>query len=238
MKRVLATLLVLATVGCGGKEESPAAPAVPSGQVVPSEQAATPQSGKESASGEQASVAKVRASVRVVGLDGVPLEGMEPIATTQPNAFDKPVAVGPATGKDGRSSLALPGDGWLYIRAWDRSGGLFANNFFDIPPGEGNQTAEMEIVMVPGTRLKATLVGEDGTPAAGENVGLMLFHPMQGPWWPGDADTDENGVADFGRVPAGRFTLKIKAIRSGQIELPETYFPPGETLDLGTVTLR
>jgi hypothetical protein len=225
---VAGSLLMLA--GCGQQQETPTDSPAPPPQTQAS-------SGVETAT-RQPDAGQAYAHVQVVGLDGQPIAGMEPIATKQPNAFNAPVARGPATDEEGRSYVVVPRDQWVYIRAWDRSCGLFANNFFDIPPGEGTQTDEMEIVMVPGTKLKATLVGANGAPAAKENVGLMLFHPTQGPWWPGEADTDENGVADFGMVPAGRFSIKIKAIRSGQIELPEAYFGPGETLDLGAVALQ
>ncbi len=158
-----AASLVLMALGCGQQQEEATEPAPPSTpQAAPATDTAPSQANTEQA----------YAHVRVVGLDGEPIAGMEPIATKQANAFDPPVARGPATDEEGRSYVVFPRDQWVYIRAWDRSSGLFANNFFDIPPGEGTRTDDMEIVMVPGTKLKAKLMGADGAPAAGENVGL------------------------------------------------------------------
>lgn len=175
--------------------------------------------------------------VRVVNLEGRPLAGMIPIATETPNAFDAPVSEGRPTGEDGRSRLALDPSRWLYVRAWDPALRFFANNYFDIPPGPSPVQDELEIVMVEGAVLRVQLLAWDGRPAADENVGLMMFHPDKGPWWPGETDTDKEGNAVFARVPAGKFLLTMKALYSGRIELPAVYLPPGGEVNLGTVQL-
>ena len=72
---------VLAFSGCGGCGSKPA-------PAQPPQAAASP--------GQM-----VTANVITVDLDGRPLSGMMPIASTYPNAFDAPVARGQATKDDG-----------------------------------------------------------------------------------------------------------------------------------------
>ena len=163
---------------------------------------------------------------------------MTPIATATPNAFDAPVAVGQPTDATGRGSLVLPPDQRLYVRAWDPNQQWFANNYFDVPPGEGAETPLMQIVMVRGASLDAVVLAPDRTPAANTNVGLMMFHPTQGPWWPGEADTDAAGAVHFPALPAGTYTMKLKALDAGTIEVPGVTLPPGGHADLGPIVLQ
>jgi hypothetical protein len=224
MRKAAWALALLAVLGCG-QDTSPGlqpAPASPPKSATHARPAAT----------------HITARVRVVDVDGQPLPGMTPIATVQANAFDAPVATGPPTGADGVSSIALPAGGWLCVRAWDPNRRMFANNYFDVLPGDGERVEDMDVVMAPGASLEVALVSPEGTLAASENVGLMMFHPTKGPWWPGEADTDANGHVRFDCVPAGKYTIKLKALRSGQIEVGEVTLSPGGSTDLGTVTLR
>lgn len=177
------------------------------------------------------------ARVRVVGLDGSPLSGMLPIATETPNAFDAPVAKGKPTDSQGRGTVMLDPNRWLYVRAWDPQLRYFANNYFEVPAGNAAVRDELQIVMVEGATLKARLFRADGTPAAHENVGLMMFHPDKGPWWPGEADTDADGNVEFSRVPAGKFLLALKTAQSGRVDLPAVFLPPGGETHLGNVQL-
>lgn len=177
------------------------------------------------------------ARVRVVGLDGSPLSGMLPIATETPNAFDAPVAKGKPTDSQGRGTIVLDPNRWLYVRAWDPQLRFFANNYFEVPSGNAAVRDELQIVMVEGATLKARLFRADGSPAAHENVGLMMFHPDKGPWWPSEADTDDAGNVQFSRVPAGKFLLALKTSQSGRIDLPAVFLPPGGETDLGNVQL-
>ena len=208
------------------------------GQDSPSDLEPAPASPPESAAPAQPGTSHITARVRVVDMAGQPLPGMTPIATTQANAFDAPVAAGPPTDANGVSGIVLPAGGWLCVRAWDPSRGMFANNYFDVLPGDGEQVEDMDMMMAPGASLEAVLLASDGTPAASENVGLMMFHPAKGPWWPGEADTDANGHVRFESIPPGRYTVKLKALRSGQVEIGEVSLSPGGSTDLGTVRLR
>ncbi len=175
--------------------------------------------------------------VRVVGLDQQPLSGMLPIATEKPNAFDEPVARGKPTDAHGKSSLILDPNRWLCVRAWDPQLRFFANNYYDVPAGKADVSEELLIVMVEGARLKARLFAPDGAPAANENVGLMMLHPEKGPWWPAEANTDDEGNVVFDRVPAGQFLLTLKTVKSGRIDLPAVFLPPAGETDLGKVQL-
>ena len=176
--------------------------------------------------------------VEVVDLRDKPLPGMVPIATTTPNAFDAPVAEGEPTDTAGRGEILLPGDTRVYVRAWDPTFEWFANNFFDVPPGGGTETPLMRIVMVRGASLDAVLMNPDGTPARNTNVGLMMFHPTKGAWWPAEADTDASGAVHFPALPAGAYTIKLKTLEGGSIDLPDVALSPGGHTDLGIVTLR
>lgn len=212
--RNLAVLLALSArlVGCGEQQPAPALAAAESDGVM--------------------------AQVEVVDLRGQPLPGMTPIATTTSNAFDKPAVVGQPTDLSGRGELRLPAHLRLYVRAWDPNRGWFANNYFDVPPGRATHTPLMRIEMVRSASLDAVLLGPDNAPASNTNVGLMMFHPTKGAWWPDEADTDANGVVHFPALPAGTYTLKLKALGVGTLDIPSVELPPGGKADLGVVVLQ
>jgi len=179
----------------------------------------------------------VVAQVRAVDLDGAPVAGIIPIATPQANAFDPPAAEGAPTDAEGRGALAIPTRGWMYVRGWDPELKRFANNIYDIPPGEGVIADELTLIMVDAATLEMTLYDAEGVAVADEAVGLMMLHPDRGPWWPAESHTDAAGVARFPNVPPGAYQLRIKAAESGMIELPTVTLLPGAVTDLGAVGL-
>jgi hypothetical protein len=171
-------------------------------------------------------------------MNGTPLPNMLPIASTQPNAFNKPLVTGQPTGDDGRGYLTIPSDQWLYVRAWDPTNRMFANNYFDVLPGKAETTDVMEIVMLPGASLSAVVVDGSGTPIGDSAVGMMMSHPTRGPWWPAESRTDEKGKVVFESVPAGKYQVTLETPAGQQIELPEVALPPGGSADLGPVALQ
>jgi hypothetical protein len=222
MRRV-AVLVVILLGGCG--DSDPPAPAPTATVPVLAMPAAPPlEDGAE-------------LRVRAVDLDGKPVAGVVPIVTRTPNATDYPLANGAPSGKDGYSTIAVPVAERVYLRMWDPAFRMFANNYFDVELGRERPKQVLQITMVPGVSLRATLVGSDEQPAAFENVGLMMFHPTKGAWWPAEADTDAAGVALFPHVPAGVYAVKIKTSRSGAIDLPTVTLSPGTVVDLGVVRL-
>ncbi|HDP33623.1 MAG TPA: carboxypeptidase regulatory-like domain-containing protein [Candidatus Hydrogenedentes bacterium] len=178
------------------------------------------------------------APMRVVTLSGAPLSGMIPIATLHPNAFDEPIASGPPTDANGESRIRFPVEQKLALRAWDPNLLYFPNNFFDVLPGGGAVRETLVIRMVESASVEAALFTPDGAPIARENAGMMLFHPVHGPWWPAAADTDDNGKVTFHRVPPGEYVIRIKVASGGVVEIPETYVAPNETTRIGAVHLR
>ena len=179
----------------------------------------------------------VVARVRAVDLDGAPIAGIIPIAAAQANAFDPPATEGAPTDADGRGALAIPAHSWMYVRGWDPELKRFANNIYDIPPGEGVIADELTLIMVDAATLEMTLYDAEGVAVADEAVGLMMLHPERGPWWPAESHTDAAGVARFPNVPPGAYQLRIKAAESGMIELPTVTLLPDAVKDLGAVGL-
>lgn len=222
--------------GCGGSNEDDAAPATTAPPA--SSQTAVPEADGAPATATAPAADVIPANVRVVGLDGKPEPGMMPIVTRQPNAFDPYIAAGRPTGDDGESVVPIPREEHLYVRAWDPAMKMFANNFVEVWPKQGNVAKDIQIQMVEGATLRARLVGADRAPAAGENVGLMMLHDTFGPWWPAEGDTSADGAVRFSRVPAGKFLIKLKAVKSGQVEVADVFLPPGGETDLGTLLLR
>ena len=220
---VLLALFLLS--GCGRDEPAGTEPSAPAG----SKHSAAPQPVKQ---------ASTRGPVLVVDARGRPLADMLPIATETPNAFETPRVQGPLTGADGKSALALPSEIHLFVRAWDPAMRMFPNNFYEILPTSGAATDTMTITMVEGARLSMTLLNAAQEPAAKENVGLMMFHGVHGAWWPAEGDTDARGRVVFDCVPPGEYTVKVKAIASGQREIGGVLLPPGAEMDLGAVALH
>ena len=175
--------------------------------------------------------------VKIVDLDGNPLPNTVPVAVAQPNAFEKPVAIGEPANQNGDAVLFVPPDQRLYIRGWDFTLGMFANNYYDVFPGPVTEPGVMKLVMVLGGTLRAELVAPDGTPVAAEKVALMMYHPAHGPWWPTEATTDQKGGAIFGPIPAGIFTLKLRANSGAYAEVGTVTIQPGGLQDLGQIKL-
>jgi hypothetical protein len=176
--------------------------------------------------------------VKVVDLEDRPLQGMRPVVTTTPNAFDPPLVIGEPTDATGLGSVTSPCDVRIYVRAWDPELKWFTNNYYDIPPATGTETPLMEIVMVRSAALDATLVTADSAPVADTAVEIMMAHPTKGPWWPSKARTDANGAVHFASLPAGTYTITFKAGDAGTVETPGVELPPGGHTDLGVLVLR
>ena len=185
-----------------------------------------------------AQLEQVVATMRVVTLSGDPLAGMIPIATLQPNAFDKPIATGNPTDALGKSSIRFPIDQKIALRAWDPNLLYFPNNFYDVLPQSGVIKETLVVSMVKSASIEAIIIGPDGEPVQNENAGIMLFHPVHGPWWPAEANTDEKGAVSFYQVPPGSYVIRIKVASGPMIELPETYIAPGDSTLLGAVHLH
>lgn len=178
------------------------------------------------------------ANIQVVDLAGKPLMGMAPIVTRQPNAFDKPVAMGDPTDAKGLGTLRFENKEHLFLRAWDPTLGYFPNNFYEVLPGGSNVEGTLTIQMVGASGLEAQLLLPDGSPAANMTVGLMLSHATRGPWWPAQATASAEGLVRFPNLPAGEFILAFKIPSGPGLEVGETPLPPGSPVNLGVLTLQ
>lgn len=236
---IVAALLVaaLAFSGCGKSEPAPApAAAQPAQPAQPAAQPAAQLAAQPAA--PVATPETVVLRIQAVDLEGRPVARMMPIATTQANAFDKPVAQGDLTSAEGLGTISLPAGQHLCIRAWDPDLKMFANSYFEVDATPEAAKDTLQVVMVPASAIDAVLKTADGKPVAQMPVGLMMIHPSEGPWWPAEAQTDAEGVVHFAAVPAGKFTLRIKIPEHAPVEIPEAILRPGGTQDLGTVSLQ
>ena len=199
MRGYLAAGLVLLLSACGGSD-TPTAKVEPVPAEVPA--APTPAPAAEEA---RPAPTSLFASVQVVDLGGTPLPNMAPIATKEPNAFDTPVATGSATDSAGRGTIRVPTTEHLYLRAFDPALNYFPNNFYEVLPGGGKIEGELVIQMVPAASLSVQLILPDNQPAADMAVGLMLYHPTRGPWWPAEALSNADGFVTFPHLQARLF---------------------------------
>lgn len=217
-------LLALCLASCGGC-------GAPTPTPVPAESPApAPEASADDA-------ARLLGRIRAVDLDGDPLPGMVPIATTAPNAFDAPIAQGAPTDANGDGALWLPPEARVFVRAWDPAMARFANNFYDVLPAEHGETELMVIQMVEGCAVTLRVADDRGQPLAGAAVELMMLHPTQGPWWPARAEADAGGTVQFPRVPAGAYGFRVEA-DGRALDLPQRMLPPGGTVDLGELRLQ
>ena len=176
--------------------------------------------------------------VKVVDMDGKPVANMLPIATRQANAFDVPVAKGDLSGADGAGSLNVPSDQYLFVRAWDPIKQIFANNYYDVLPGNGPPIEELKVTMLPGASLEVDILGPDGVPVVSQSIGMMMSHPVHGPWWPSETQTDEHGRARFGPVPPGKYAITFESRDHRHVDVPEQTLLPGRTTSVGPVRLQ
>jgi hypothetical protein len=176
--------------------------------------------------------------VRAVDLAGDPVADVFPIATRQANAFDRPVSRGEKSGADGRSSLPIPMDEQYYVRMWDPALQVFANNYLTVYATSGQATDELQVVMVPGAILRASIVLPDGSLLAETAISLLLSHPTQGPWWRAEATTDAEGMVAFDRVPAGQYTAQFSDAEGGKLDVPSVHLDPNGSTDLGSLALH
>ncbi len=176
--------------------------------------------------------------ITIVDSAGQPLENMAGIATGKPNAFDEPLARGNLSGPDGVSTISIPKNTSVFIRAWDPILRYFPNNYFEIPPTDADYLEDMQVLMLEASIVELQLFDKDDQPVQNENVGLMMFHPKLGPWWPCDGHTDEEGTIQFKPLPAGMYNLRIKTERGMVLEIKEVKIPPASTVNLGKVKPR
>jgi len=230
--RVGAGLLILALAACSGQPDVPPASETAESRPPSAESVAHPSAVPMTPDGPGVPV-----RLRAVDLNGAPVSNVFPIATTQANAFDPPVAQGELTGDDGRSVLVLRPGIHAYVRMWDPTMRQFANNFLDVVSRPDLASQELTVTMVPGAAVTLDLLLPDGMPAARIEAEAMLLHPKHGPWWPVQAVTDEAGVLDLGTVPAGRFGIEVAVEHVGFGALPAMYLPPGEAIRVGPVQL-
>ncbi len=223
---LLATMTLCCVSGCNCRQEA-----------VQETQQLSPTSETDSAS-EVLAPRTMTAFMRVVTLEGLPLSGMIPIATLQPNAFDRPIATGVKTNADGQSRIRFTTDQKVALRAWDPDLRYFPNNFYEVLPQIGEVDEMLVISMVEAATIEAVLFQPDGRPVANENTGIMLFHPVHGPWWPAEADADEKGAVTFAKVPPGQYVLRLKVASGAAVEIPETYLAPGKSAHLGLLYLQ
>ncbi|MBI2422609.1 MAG: carboxypeptidase regulatory-like domain-containing protein [Candidatus Hydrogenedentes bacterium] len=226
----LGVALLLALTGCGGGEQVPA-PAAATESPAPAVAEPAPPLATDAAK-------TLMARIQVVDLEGTPLANMAPIVTRQPNAFDPPLATGTLTDAGGRGEVRFELTEKVCIRAWDPELGYFPNNFFEVLPGAAGLEEDLLVVMVRGARLKAQLFDVAGSALAGQTVALMLSHPERGPWWPVEAQTADDGLVDFGPVPAGEYAMHFQAASGQSLEQPVVAVRPGQTTDLGALTLH
>ena len=163
---------------------------------------------------------------------------MTPIATTESNAFDSPVATGNDTDTTGQSTIRVPSGQHLYLRAWDPGLNYFPNNFYEVLPGGDSIPKELVIQMVPASSLSVQFLLPDDQLAADTNIGLMLFHPTRGPWWPTESQTNSEGVVTFDHLPAGEYVLRFKSETGARLEHAQTALPPNAQVDLGMLSLQ
>jgi hypothetical protein len=226
-------LLLLLSGGCScQKKEAPA-------EGKADAPVARPTTPKEKTEPEhKASDALFYAPVKVVDRHGTSLSGILPIATRSANAFDNPLAEGQPTGSDGLSSIRLTLTEKIAIRAWDPNLFFFPNNFYDVLPGSGSPATPLVVTMVEAAEVEAVLILPNGRPAANENTGLMMFHPVHGPWWPAESETNAQGEVVFRRMPPGSFTLLLKVASGPTLETGEQFIAPGESTHLGVLYLK
>lgn len=236
MRAYLTTALVVLLSACSG----PDTPPNPTTEAVVPAPADAPEVSSPAPVAEETPTkpTSLYASVHVVDLDGTPLPNMAPIATKEPNAFDAPVATGSATDQEGRGTIRVPTTEHLYLRAFDPTLNYFPNNFYEVLPGGGKLEDELVIQMVPAAALSVQLILPDNQPAANMAVGLMLFHPTRGPWWPAEAHSNADGFVTFPNLPAGEYVLRMKVESGARLEHPQTALAPRSAVDLGVLSLQ
>lgn len=227
---ILLLVLGMFWFGCNKPAPPPVAPS------APKESPSTPANPPGATS--SAPSTQTTAHLQAVDLEGHPLSGMMPIATWQPNAFDKPFSEGALTDANGMGTVVVPSNKRSFVRIWDPSLRLFANNYLEVQEGEAAETDLMQVQLVTGATFELVLHGNDDKPISGTAVSMMMVHPKVGPWWPGEGMTDVNGKVSFGPVPAGKFNILLQTETKGKAEINEALFMPGEKSNLGTIRLQ
>jgi len=177
----------------------------------------------------------VTGKIFIIDSTGKPLENMAGVATEKPNAFDEPIARGNLSGPEGISTIQIPKNKAVFIRAWDPILHYFPNNYFEIAPTDADYLEDMQVVMLEASSIELRLLDKDSQPISNKSVGLMMFHPKLGPWWPCDSLTDEAGNTQFTPLPAGMYNLRIRTENGMILEIKEVKIPPHSSINLGIV---
>lgn len=225
---IIVNLIIVFVVGCRGTESQTSQTSRTSQSSQTSQTSPTTPTSR---TGQNHVVGKVF----IIDGAGKPLEKIAAIATTNPNAFDEPISRGNLSGSDGISVIEVPKHTKVYIRAWDPILKYFPNNYFEIPPADADYLEDMTIVMLEAGSIELVLLDKDGLPVINENVGLMMFHPKLGPWWPVNSYSDDQGHVKFSPVPPGKYNLRIKSERNIILEIKDVQILPGEEINLGVI---
>lgn len=228
---VLTGMALLGLSGCFCRPRQEAAePSRPVAPPLPATSGAEPSGSPVAGSAPP----RIIADLLVVSLDNAPLQGMIPIVTERPNAFDPPPFRGEPTDARGRSRFVFPADRKWCLRAWDPELKWFANNFLEVAPSEEDAGMDGTIVMAPASAIACMITDTAGTPLANRPVEVMLSHPRHGPWWPARQTSSPEGTVLFPQLPPGRFDLEFRT-DDRITRLPDMLLPPGGALNLGTV---
>ena len=83
-----------------------------------------------------------------------------PLRPRSPTGSRNRSSIGEPANDKGEAGLYIPPDQTLYIRGWDFSTAMFANNYYDVFPGPVTETGVMTLSMVPASTVRAELVGQ------------------------------------------------------------------------------
>lgn len=185
---------------------------------------------------ELVDLAEVR--VQYLDADGNPLEGITAGATWSQSG-DGAWTEGTASDKEGWAVLYLYPDEVQYVRGFDHSGPLVAENAAKVQSKAGETLDSLRITMLPCARLGVRILDDKGSPLTEKEAicTLVFADGMQGKR---RIRTDAEGRFSLDKLTPGFATLSIemdsvlfKNVAGESIELK-----PGESRDLGDVALR
>jgi len=179
--------------------------------------------------------------LRVQCLDaaGNPMAGITAGATWTING-DGLWTEGTKSDKDGWAVLYLYPDEVQYVRGFDLSGGnLVAETFKRVEPHAGEALASVRVVMVPSAGFKARIVDQNNAPIAKKAVVCHLdfggdLRLDRGAW------TDADGRFTLKDITPGvvRLSIEVDSVLFNDVITPPFELKPGETKELGQITLK
>lgn len=166
---------------------------------------------------------------RVVDTEGRPVEGARLSGGTS-------LVEDALTDAEGRFSCTVA-PGTLELLASAK--GYSASLPLELTLGEGEQLADVVLVLRPTCTLFARVRDTSGVPIHGATVGLMeqLTNKVSLRGRFSDSETDARGVATLEGIPAGHFTLCAEAPGFHRTE-QKSYLEPGPPLTLDVVLTR